>query len=93
MLELVQIKNISGSYTLSTVFVNPSHIVHLSEHTEYSNALREGKMNLDLNPITTFTKLVVNEGDRSNHFIVIGDPSLIESKLNKSFSKRKILRG
>jgi len=93
MLELIQIKYKNDSYTLSTVFINPAHIVHLTEHTEYSNALREGKMNLDLNPITTFTKLVVNEGDSSNQFIVIGEPSLIESKLNKSFSKRKILRG
>mgnify|MGYP001236697344 CR=1 FL=1 len=93
MLELVQVKRIGDSYSLNTVFLNPSHIVHLSEHIEYSDALREGKMNLGLNPITTFTKIVVNEGDKSSHFVVVGDPKLIESKLNKSFSKRKILRG
>lgn len=93
MLELVQIINNGSTYSLSTVYINPSHIVHLSECSEYSIALREGKMNLDLNPVTTFTKLVVNEGNKSNYFIVIGEPALIESKLNKSFSKRKILRG
>ena len=93
MLELVQIKNNGDSYTLSTVYINPGHISHLSEHREYRNALREGKINLDLNPATTFTRVVVNEGDKSAHFIVVGDPELIESKLNKSVSKRRILRG
>ena len=93
MLELVQIKNTGDSYILSTVYINPGHIAHLSEHREYRNALREGKINLDLNPATTFTKVVVNEGNKSAHFIVVGDPELIESKLNKSFSKRQILRG
>lgn len=93
MLELVQIKNTGNSYSLSTVFINPSHIAHLSEHREYVHALREGKINLDLNPATTFTKVVVNEGNNSTHFIVVGDPGLIESKLNKSFSKKQILRG
>ena len=93
MLELVQIKKINNSYSLSTIFVNPNHIVLLTEHNDFSNDLREGKMNLDLNPITVFTKLVVNEGSDSATFVVIGEPSQIESKLNKSFSKRKILRG
>ncbi len=93
MLELVQIKKIDNSYSLSTIFVNPNHIVMLSEHREYSSDLKEGKMNLELNPITVFTKLVVNEGSNSASFVVIGEPSVIESKLNKSFSKRKLLRG
>ena len=93
MLELVQIKNTGGSYVLSTIYINPGHIAHLSEHREYYNALREGKINLDLNPATTFTRVVVNEGGNTAHFIVVGSPELVESKLNKSISKRQILRG
>lgn len=94
MLELVQIKQVGSNYSLNTLFVNPTHIVHLSEHREYSNKLREGKMNLELNPITSFTKVVVNEGDKSSEFIVVGEPSLIESKLNRSVgTKKQILRG
>ena len=46
---------------MSTVYINPGHIAHLSEHRGYYNALREGKINLDLNPATTFTRVVVNE--------------------------------
>lgn len=93
MLELVQIKNIQNNYSLNKIYVNPSHIVMMAEHVETRKALREGKINLDLNPITTFTKLVVNDGERSVTFVVVGEPSLIESKLNKSYKKRKILRG
>ena len=93
MLELIQIKKKGDRFSLNTIYINPAHIVHISEHVEYSQALREGKINLDLNPITTFTTVAVNEGDTSTQFVVVGDPSLIESKLNKSFDRRKILRG
>ena len=93
MLELVQIKNTGGSYTLSTIYINPGHIAHLSEHREYYNALREGKINLDLNPVTTFTRVVVNEGGNTAQFIVVGDPELIESKISTSAKTRQILRG
>ena len=93
MLELIQIKKKGDTFTLNTVYINPDHIVHISEHVEYSLALREGKINLGLNPVTTFANIAVNEGDSSTRFIVVGDPSLIESKLYKSLGRRKILRG
>jgi len=93
MLELVQIIQVQDRYKLETVFVNPKHIVRLSENRHYSEILREGKINLELNPITTFTNIILNEGDRSSSLVVVGDPSIIESKLNKSFGKRTILKG
>ncbi len=93
MLELVQIEKNGNKFSLNTVFINPSHIVHISEAVTYKEALNEGRMNLDLNPITSFSKITVNEGEKSKVFVVVGDPSVVESKLNKSFDKRKILRG
>ena len=81
MIELVQIKKLNTKFELNTIFINPKHILYLSEDREYKSYLREGKMNLGLNMQTVFTKLKLFEGDRTREFTIVGDPRVIQDKL------------
>ena len=90
MIELVQIKKLNTVFELSTIFVNPKHIMFLSEDRVFKSYLREGKINLNMNMQTIFTKLKMHEGDRVVEFTIVGDPKTIQ---NKVLSKKQILRG
>ena len=89
MIELVQIKKLNTVFELSTIFVNPKHILYLSEDRTYKSYLREGKINLDLNTQTVFTKLKVHEGDRTVEFTIVGDPRTVQKKMT---NKKQLLR-
>jgi hypothetical protein len=90
MIELVQIRKLNTSFELNTIFVNPKHILYLSEDREFKGYLREGKINLDLNNLTVFTKLKVFEGDGTREFTIVGDPRTIQTKMAKT---KQLLRG
>tara|TARA_Y100000593_G_scaffold90924_1_gene178463 strand:+ start:1429 stop:1701 length:273 start_codon:yes stop_codon:yes gene_type:complete len=81
MIELIQIKKLSSSFELNTIFVNPKHILYLSEDREYKGYLREGKINLGLNLQTVFTRLRVFEGNRTQEITIVGDPRSIQTKM------------
>ena len=93
MIKLVQIsKNADGRYSLSQVYVNPRHIIFMSENTNLKKLLSEGRMGLKLEKNLTFTKIKINENNDTTEISVVGSPESIESKIfNKS--KRRILRG
>lgn len=92
LVELIEIKyNYERKYTLSRIYVNPLHIVSLSEDSRTQRALSEGKMNLDLSQDAKFTKLVLNESRSINEMIVVGDPEQIHEKIYSS-KKRMLLR-
>ena len=81
MIELVQIRKSSSSFELSTIFINPKHIVYLSEDRVYKGYLKEGKIKLGLNMQTVFTKLKVFEGSGTKEFTIVGDPRSVQNKL------------
>ena len=83
MIELIQIKKLNTIFELRTIFVNPKHILYLTEDREFKGYLREGKINLDLNVQTIFTKLKVHEGDSTKEFTIVGDPRAIQTKMTK----------
>ena len=83
MIELVQIKKLNTVFELTTLFVNPKHVLYLTEDREFKVYLREGRINLDLNTQTLFTKLKVYEGDRTVEFTIVGDPRVVQTKLTK----------
>tara|TARA_B100000131_G_scaffold308394_1_gene337689 strand:- start:648 stop:920 length:273 start_codon:yes stop_codon:yes gene_type:complete len=89
MIELVQIKKTDTRFELSTVFVNPQHILFLTEDNTYKGYLREGKINLGLNQQTTFTKLKMLEGTSSRELTIVGDPKVIQLKMT---NKKQLLR-
>lgn len=80
-----------GNHYLTEVRLNVSHILYISENTDMQVQLSEGKIGLDLHPNTKFSNISVSGKNFTENIIVIGDPSLIESKVNKPY--RQLLRG
>ena len=91
LIELVQVKKNRGQHYLSKIYLNPRHIVFISEDASMKNAINENS-NLGLVPETTFSTIRLNDNGLYSEISVVGDPSMIESKI---FSKKRqnILRG
>ena len=91
LVELVQVKKTRGRLSLNKIYLNPSHIVFISENLTYRNSLNEIK-NLGLVPQTNFSTIRLNDNGTYSEIDVVGDPMMIESKI---FTKKRqnILRG
>lgn len=63
----------------------------MSEEPQLRRELVEGKINLGLDKNITFTKIKINESSSFSEIIVVGDPEMIENKINTS--SKKLLRG
>jgi hypothetical protein len=93
MIKLVQIKkNSYGQYNLTQVYVNPSHIIFMTENSELRSLLKEGKIDLKLEKSLSFTKIKINENNSTIEINVVGTPESIEDKMFNNSTKR-ILRG
>lgn len=93
LVELVQVKQIGDNYSLSTVYINPSQIVFMSEDHKMKQNLQEGKLKLGLNQtFTNFTKIRMNMTSFVQEITVVGDPGLVETKIYNKTSKQ-LLRG
>ena len=92
MVKLTQIEKDSYNvYRLSNIYINPKHIVFLSEESGMRLELVEGKINLGLDRNITFTKIKINENSNTSEIVVVGSPDMVETKINTS--TRRILRG
>jgi len=92
VIELIQIERVIGSdFRLKKIYINPRHVIFISEDTKFSGFLREGKMNLDIDKSATFSKIRLNEGQYASEIVVIGDPSAIQQKI--TLNKKVLLRG
>ena len=91
LVELIHIKETPSGHRLSKIWVNPKHIVYISENLIMKSALKEGT-DLGLVSETTFSTVKLNESGLQTELCVVGDPESIESKI---FSKKRqsILRG
>ncbi len=93
MIKLIQIyKQSHNNYTLKSIFLNPEHIIFMSEHYAFKQALMEGKMDLDIDSNATFTKIKINENSGFSEIVVVGDPDTIESKIFKN-NRRGLIKG
>ena len=92
MVKLTQIKKDSfNMYRITSIYVNPKHIVFMSEESTFRQELIEGKIDLGLDKNITFTKIKINESANFSEIIVVGTPEMIESKI--STTTKKLLRG
>lgn len=92
MIELIQIERILGTdFRLKKIYINPRHVIFISEDTKFSGFLQEGQMNLDIDKNATFSKIRLNEGQYASEIVVIGDPSAIQQKI--VLNKKVLLRG
>ena len=90
LIELIKIKEERGRHHLSKIYLNPRHIVFISEDSNMKNIVSESS-NLGLVPQTTFSKVRLNDNGIYSEISVVGTPEMIESKIFKK-KKQNILR-
>lgn len=91
MIKLIEIYESSQQYVLREIYVSPKHIVSLREDERYKQKLHEGVLPGELDEKHRFTKVTLNKGATGQEIIVVGEPSLIESRLNGD--QRELLHG
>ena len=92
MIELIQIERSLGTdFRLKKIYINPRHVIFISEDTKFSGFLREGKMDLDIDKNAIFSKIRLNEGQYASEIVVVGDPSAIQQKI--TLSRKVLLKG
>ena len=79
------------SYILREIYVNPKHVISLREENSYKQKLAEGKLPDKLDSRQCFTRVTLDKGHSGLDVVVVGAPSLIESKLNRG--ERELLHG
>tara|TARA_Y100000114_G_scaffold96246_1_gene89563 strand:- start:3541 stop:3828 length:288 start_codon:yes stop_codon:yes gene_type:complete len=94
LVELVEIRETErGEYSLKSIYINPDQVVYLSENSKLKQSLQEGKINLGLNQnFTNFTNVRMNYQSYASNLIVVGDPGMIEQKINNS-KRKQLLKG
>ena len=88
--KLHRINQHNGKYYLSEILVNISHVSYLTENRRYRTALIEGQIDIGLDRTAQFTDITINKNGIGETITVIGDVSVVESKISKS--TRKLLR-
>ena len=92
MIKLVEIvHNHKDQYNMREIFINPVHVVYLREDTSMRSRLDEGKLPESLDARQSFTKIKVHNGTTGTEFVVVGTPSMVESKLRGD--KKEVLHG
>ena len=84
-------KHADGSFYLSEVRINASHILFISENQEMHNSLREGKIQIGLSSLARFSDISLATSSGKEVITVIGPPDIVESKINTS--NKQLLRG
>ena len=94
LVELIEIREITrDNYSLKTIYINPDQVVYLSENNKMKQQLQEGKLNLGLNQnFTNFTNIRMNYQSYASNLVVVGDPGMIEQKINNS-KRKQLLKG
>jgi len=83
MVKLIEVVKHLGDYKLREVFVNPKHVISLREDASMLSRLNEGRLPEGLDKRQAFTKLTLDRGTVGLELTIVGNPSIIESKLNK----------
>ena len=92
MIKLVEIiQTFKNEYTLREIYINPVHVVYLREDTQMKVKLEEGNLPENLDTRQAFTRLQVHNGTVGSEFVVVGKPTIIESKLKGS--SKELLHG
>lgn len=91
LVELTKVEMVEGSPTISRVYVNPQHVVSVTEDNLAYHQLKEGLLKAGVHEQFSVSKVVVYDGGvSSNVLMIMGHPKGIQEKLN---NKKQILRG
>ena len=100
MIQLVEVcelstasKNSQQKFTLREVYVNPKHIVSLREDLKFKQKLTEGRLPEGLNEEQTFTRVIIDKGQSGLEIVVVGTPSVVETKMRGALHELQLLQG
>jgi len=91
MIELITISKTGQQWHLNKIIVNSQHIAVVVESREYSDLLKEGKIDLALDSNVQFSKISMAAISGFDEFIAIGSPSVIMEKMNRN--TKQLLKG
>lgn len=92
MLELVSITKAGEQWYLNKVIINPIHVSSISEDRNMNTLLAEGKIELGFTNGVSFSKVIMDKSSGFSEFIVVGSPTEILEKVNKT-NNRQLLKG
>jgi len=80
--KLHRIHEDEGSFYLTEVVLNISHISYMKENRSLRTALTEGRIGMGINPTAEFTDIMMNNAKNGYSIIsVIGSIGTIENKI------------
>jgi hypothetical protein len=92
LVEMVRIFfNRDGSYNVSTILINPKHIVYLAEDRKANKLMSEGRIGEGFHKDIMFTKVKLSDAGLISEMTVIGSPESLNSKIFKQ--RKNLLRG
>ncbi len=77
------------SVRLKETYINPQHIISVSEDFSLSSTLISETRELGLNENVSFSTLLISEGNNPRLIVVVGTPSQVHHKINK----KQVLKG
>tara|TARA_B100000424_G_C22814280_1_gene435910 strand:+ start:330 stop:641 length:312 start_codon:yes stop_codon:yes gene_type:complete len=80
--QVAQTEGTGQRFTLSEIYINPSHVVCIREDSSTVRFLNEGLLPDGLDDRQRFTRLHLNRGQGGLELIVVGSPDSIGEKLN-----------
>lgn len=75
--------NSASRFTLGEVWINEDYVVSIREALGYRSLLEEGLLPPDLENHHVFTTVVINNGLRTESYVVVGNPVTVAGRLSK----------
>ena len=91
LIKLVEVKRgmRGGSASLSEIYINPAHIVSVSEDLVANESMISEAIAMGLVKDVKFSKVIITEGNQSKTLTVVGTPHEVYGKIKK----KQVLRG
>jgi hypothetical protein len=83
--------NRGQTYSVRTIYINPTHVVCIRESYDMGTLLKEGRLPKELDKRQEFTTLSLNKGTYGQDVIVVGSVNEVHMKLHKH--TRQLLQG
>ena len=78
-----------GSARLKEVYLNPQHIISVTDDLVSNENLMTEVVNLGLAPEAMFSKVTIQEGNMPRSLTIVGSPAEVYHKIRK----RQVLKG
>lgn len=91
MIELIAISKAANNWYINKVIINPNHVSIVIESDEHNSLLREGVIDLALDPQVKFSKVKMMASSGFTELIVIGSPATIMEKMGRN--TKQLLKG